>query len=67
VQSSLRYIDCEGIQTFQEDWQVTRTTYAATPIPKDISFEEAEATLVALVAHFALRGVIPLSFPLPGK
>lgn len=60
-----RYIDCAGLATFQEQWEVTRKTYTEATIPKDISFEEAEATLVGIVGFFEARGVIPFAFPLP--
>lgn len=36
-----RYIDCHGLTTFQEQWDVTRKTYSAATIPKDIPFDEA--------------------------
>ena len=39
-------IDCQGMATFQEQWDVTRTTYEGATILKDISFEYAEATLI---------------------
>jgi len=31
-----RYIDCQGLTTFQEQWTVTQKTYAEATIPKDI-------------------------------
>ncbi len=34
-------------------------------IPKDISFEEAEATLVAIVSSLEAEGILPFTFPLP--
>jgi hypothetical protein len=60
-----RFIDCQGLPTFQEQWAVTRRTYEEATIPKDIPFEEAEATLVGVVAFLEARGIVPFSFPLP--
>jgi hypothetical protein len=60
-----RYIDCQGLTTFQEQWAVTRKTYEEATIPKDISFEEAEATLVAVNSFLEAQGVVPFTFPLP--
>ena len=60
-----RYIDCQGLTTFQEQWAVTRKTYEEATIPKDISFEEAEATLGAVVNFLEAQGFVPFTFPLP--
>jgi hypothetical protein len=60
-----RYIDCQGLATFQEQWAVTRKTYQEATIPKDISFEEAEKTLVAVVNFLDAQGFVPFTFPLP--
>jgi hypothetical protein len=60
-----RYIDCLGLRTFQEQWAVTRKTYAEATIPKDISIEEAEATLVAVVSFLETQRIVPFTFPLP--
>lgn len=60
-----RYIDCQGLTTFQEQWDVTRKTYEGGTIPKDISFAEAEATLVAVVTFLEAQGIVPFTFPFP--
>jgi hypothetical protein len=62
-----RYIDCHGLPTFQEQWEVTRKTYQEPTIPKDIPFEEAEATLVAVVRLLEAQGFVPFTYPLPRK
>lgn len=59
-----RFVDCAGLETFQEQWDVTKKTYSEASIPKDISFEEAETTLVAVVEFFELLKIIPFAFPL---
>jgi hypothetical protein len=60
-----RYIDCLSLETFQQQWPVTRKTYAEATIPKDIAFEEAKATLLAVVSFLEAEGIVPFSFPLP--
>jgi hypothetical protein len=60
-----RYIDCAGLGTFQEQWEVTRQSYSAAAIPRDVPFDEAAATLEAAVAFFAECGILPFEFPLP--
>lgn len=60
-----RYIDCQGLVTFREQWDVTRTTYGQSAIPKDILFEEAEETLESIVHFFEQSRIIPFQFPLP--
>jgi len=60
-----RYIDCQGLATFKEQWSVTQKTYAEATIPKDISFDEAEATLGAVVSFLEMQRIVPFTFPLP--
>jgi len=60
-----RYIDCLGLTTFQEQWEVTRQTYQQATIPRDVPFDEAEVTLQAIVELFEEDKVIPFVFPLP--
>jgi len=55
----------QGLATFQEQWSMTRKTYAEATIPKDISFDEAEATLGAVVSFLETQQIVPFSFPLP--
>lgn len=60
-----RYIDCQGLTSFQEGWDVTRKTYSEATIPKDIPFEEAEATLTDVVGFLETSVPLPIVFPLP--
>jgi hypothetical protein len=61
-----RFIDCSGLDTFMEQWQVTSQTYAQDPtIPKDINVDEARRTLEAVVTFMLDDGVIPFDHPLP--
>jgi hypothetical protein len=60
-----RYIDCEGLATFREQWEVTRKGYEEAAIPKDIAFEEVEATVAAVVGFLEARRFVPITCPLP--
>jgi hypothetical protein len=60
-----RYIGCQGLTTFQDQWTVTQKTYAEATSPKDISFDEAEATLGAGVSFLETQRIVPFTFPLP--
>ncbi len=63
--NKVRRLENQGLTTFQEQWAVTRKTYEEATIPKDISFEEAEATLGAVVSFLEAQGIVPFTFPLP--
>jgi hypothetical protein len=61
-----RYIDCEGIQTFQEAWGNTQAAYTADPtIPNDVPCSEATSSLEQIVASMAKMELFPFSFELP--
>jgi Nucleotidyl transferase AbiEii toxin, Type IV TA system len=61
-----RYIDCQGLETFTEQWEVTAETYTKDPtIPGEIDIDEARSTLESIVNSFIGSGVIPFEFPMP--
>ena len=61
-----RYIDCEGLSTFEQNLDVTRQLYETSPtLPKDIAFEDAWRVVRTIVDRFQTWNVIPFSFPLP--
>ncbi len=63
-----RFVDCEGVETFKEDWETTKSTYEADAIiPNNVSINEAEKTLEKVVSFWSEIGIIPFSFPLPEK
>jgi hypothetical protein len=46
-----RFIDCQGLKTFQENWEVTRNVYEkSATIPKDIPFDIVEKNLITIIA-----------------
>lgn len=59
-----RYVDCEGLSTFREDWPATRSTYQRSGIiGPDVPIEEVEGLLERLVALYLDHGIVPFSFP----
>lgn len=61
-----RHVDCEGISSFTEAWEVTRQTYGdGTMVGADVDFDEAERALRAIVDFLAQEGIVPFRFPLP--
>lgn len=62
-----RYIDCAGIETFTEHFDVTRATYDTdAALPKDdIPFDRAWKALERIVEYLIQHGVVPFAFPLP--
>lgn len=61
-----RYIDCFGLGTFLEQWEVTSATYVKdSTIPTDIHIDEARSTLEAVVQFLVLKEIIPFEYPIP--
>ena len=61
-----RSIDCLGLETFLEQWEITSATYVKDPtIPQDISVDEALTTLRGIVEFLSLKGIIPFDHPVP--
>ena len=61
-----RYIDCLGLETFTEQWEVTAETYFKDrTIPSDISIAEARSTLEKIVGYMKAKGTIPFEHQLP--
>ena len=61
-----RYVACSGLDSFKEGWTETRAQFAGSSvIPKDCTFEEVEATIVAIVEFWRGFDLVPFAFPLP--
>lgn len=60
-----RLVDCNGLDTFKEEWGQTKEQYEKDISLKQISFGEAEDTLVQIITYFSQLGIFPLTFPLP--
>lgn len=60
-----RYVDCQGLSTFQEDWQVTRATYETdTRLRETVPFADAENALKTIVSFIEAKRMVPFAFPL---
>ncbi len=63
----ITYVDCEGLKTFRENWELTSKLFPEDPIiPADISIADVENTLVAITDYWESMNLLPFSFPLPG-
>lgn len=63
-----RFIDCQGDETFQENWEYTKALYELdSTLPKDVPFDEIEMVIIAINGFFTAKGVTPFSFPLPPR
>jgi hypothetical protein len=59
-----RFVDCAGMSTFQENWDLTRQSYSAATIPKDVPFQEAETTLTEIMEFLEKHRFLPFAFPM---
>jgi hypothetical protein len=61
-----RYLDCDGLDTFRQNWPATRQAFTSDPtLLKDVTLAEVEAMLTAIVEFLLREKILPLSFPLP--
>ena len=59
-----RHVDCVGIASFAEQFEVTRAAYEGdATIPKDIPFDVAWSAVREIVSRFAATGAVPRSYP----
>jgi hypothetical protein len=63
-----RFVDCAGLSTFHEGWDMTQSNYEKAVrdggLPNDVGFSDVEAVLAQTVGLFEKHGLIPCSFPL---
>jgi len=57
-----RYVNCTGLETFHEAWEVTRQAYETDANLPSIPFHKAEDALQTVVKFFQEVGVFPLVF-----
>lgn len=61
-----RFIDCLGIDSFEQDLATTQSAYENDPtIPNEISFNDAWQTIREVTAFLEANAIIPFEFPLP--
>ena len=60
-----RFVDCLGIDSFEQDLATTQSTYENDPtIPNEISFNDAWHTIREVVAFLEANRIIPFEFHL---
>lgn len=65
---SSRYVDCHGLETFQENWDYTKNLYETdTTLPKDVEFDEVERVILVINGFFKSKAITPFTFPLPNS
>ena len=63
-----RYIDCIGLETFEDELATTRTLYTSDPtLPDNIQFDEAWGIIRGVIQAFEKWDLIPFMFPLPPR
>jgi len=61
-----RFVDCSGLESFQEDWKSTKEAFNSDKIiPTDVGFDAIEETLTSIVSFWTGIGIIPFKFHLP--
>jgi hypothetical protein len=60
-------VDCCGLDSFSEQFEVTRTTYIRDASLAAVPFDEAWSAIQRIVTLFARLEIIPFVFPLPGR
>lgn len=60
-----RFVDCNGLRTFQDTWEVTKADYVHDAKLSSVHFDEAEAALHSVTGVLSSLKIFPLVFPLP--
>jgi len=59
-----RYVDCEGPETFRQNWSRTKAIYESEAQLSAVTWQDADDALSAILALFQQLNVFPLSFPM---
>lgn len=63
-----RFVDCEGLETFEQDLQGTRGAWATSAaLPREVAFDDAWESLRRIVAFAVSAGVLPMRHELPPR
>lgn len=63
---SSRYIDCEGLDTFKENWDNTQSLYESDlTLPKNVPFDEVDKVITNINSFFSRKKITPFVYPLP--
>jgi len=58
-----RLVDCQGLESFMENWSQARERYETDKSLDKVSFDEAEHALKTVVGLIEKQGIFPLEFP----
>ena len=58
-----RFVDCLGLESFMEDWQLARDRYTGDVSLQNVTLDEAEQALKTVVGLFKNQGIFPLQYP----
>lgn len=59
-----RFVDCEGPETFRQEWSTTKAIYESEAKLSAVPWSEVEKAITCILGFFDQQGVFPLSFPL---
>lgn len=59
-----RYVDCEGPETFHQNWSRTKAIYESEAQLTAVPWQDADDSLSAILSLFQRLEVFPLSFPM---
>jgi len=59
-----RFVDCNGPETFRQEWDTTRAIYESEANLTAVSWADVERTVKSILGFFDQNGAFPLSFPL---
>jgi len=60
-----RYVDCSGLQSFQEDWEQTEQTYKSDGNLAAVEWEDAASALASIVGFLEGAEIFPVNNPVP--
>jgi len=58
-----RLVDCQGLESFMENWPQARARYVTDLSLGKVAFDEAEQSLKTIVGLFAQQKIFPLEYP----
>ena len=60
-----RLVDCQGLESFMENWSLARERYEADGSLRNVTFDEAERALKIVAGLIEGQRIFPLEFPIP--
>jgi hypothetical protein len=59
-----RLVDCQGLESFMENWSLARERYEADGSLRNVTFDEAERALKIVTGLIEGQRIFPLEFPI---